>query len=69
MGDMVDEHRFMRRCTHRICEENGPADPVLKALSLEDMGLLAASGGDLDRAEWAQWLPITYAHTYATVTP
>jgi hypothetical protein len=49
---MVDESiACMRRCT-RICEENGPADPVLKALSRRLR--LPESGGDLDRAErWA----------------
>jgi hypothetical protein len=43
---MVDEHRFARGA--HICEENGPADPVLKALSRR-WKLLAESGGDLDR--------------------
>jgi hypothetical protein len=37
----------------RICEENGPADPVLQGI-VSDLALLAESGGDLDRAErWA----------------
>jgi hypothetical protein len=41
----------------RICE-NGPADPVLKALS-RDLALLAASGGDLiEQERGLQWLPI-----------
>jgi hypothetical protein len=53
---------------NRICEENGPADPVLALSRL--WRLLAESGGDLDRAErWLQWLQITYAHTYVTVIP
>jgi hypothetical protein len=54
------EHRFARGCTH-ICE-NGPADPVLQGI-VSNCGLLAKSGGDLDRAErWLQWLLITYAY-------
>jgi hypothetical protein len=49
----------------RICEENGPADPVLQGIVSD---LAQHGAGDLDRAErWAQWLLITYAHTYATV--
>jgi hypothetical protein len=50
----------------RICEENGPADPVLKALSLE----MAASRiwWDLDRAErWASVAADNLRSTYVTV--
>jgi hypothetical protein len=50
---MVDENRFEKRCT-RICEENGPADPALKALSRT---WLACSGGILiKRSGGLQWL-------------
>jgi hypothetical protein len=46
----------------RICEENGPADPVLQGI-VSEMALLAESGGDLDRAsDGLQWLLITYAY-------
>jgi hypothetical protein len=39
--------------TH-ICEENGPADPVLQGIVSKIAELLAKSGGSLDRAErWA----------------
>jgi hypothetical protein len=38
----------------RICEENGPADPVLQGIVSKMAELLAKSGGSLDRAErWA----------------
>jgi hypothetical protein len=52
----------------RICEENGPADPVLQGIVSDLAQLLAESGGDLDRERSGglQWLLIT-AHTYATV--
>jgi hypothetical protein len=51
----------------RICEENGPADPVLQGV-VSEMALLAESGGDLDRAErWASVAADNLRSTYATV--
>jgi hypothetical protein len=48
---MVDERiALYEEMYTRICEENGPADPVPKALS-RDGALPAESGGDLDRKE------------------
>jgi hypothetical protein len=64
---MVDETSLCWEMYTRICEENGPADPVLRHC-LEFGGLLAESGGDLiERSGGLQWLLITYAHTYVTV--
>jgi hypothetical protein len=45
---MVDRGRFARGA--HICEENGPADPVLQGV-VSDWKLLAESGGDLDREQ------------------
>jgi hypothetical protein len=52
---MVDERIALHEEMYtRICEENGPADPVLQGIVSKMAGLLAESGGDLDRAErWA----------------
>jgi hypothetical protein len=52
---MVDEGiALLEEMYTRICEENGPADPVLQGIVSHLAGLLADSGGDLDRAErWA----------------
>jgi hypothetical protein len=47
---MVDESiALLEEMYTRICEENGPADPALKAC-LDMASLLAESGGDLDKA-------------------
>jgi c-di-GMP-related signal transduction protein len=44
----------------RICEENGPADPVLQGVVSKIAKLLADSGGDLiERSDGLQWLQIT----------
>jgi hypothetical protein len=49
----LQRHRFLEEMYTRICEENGPADPVLQGIVSTGV-LLAESGGDLDRAErWA----------------
>jgi hypothetical protein len=54
----------------RICEENGPADPVLQGIVSDLAGLLANLVGIwIERSDGLQWLLITYAHTYAIVTP
>jgi hypothetical protein len=48
MGEqgMVDESiTFHEEMYTRICEENGPADPVLQGVS--ELALLAVTGGDL----------------------
>jgi hypothetical protein len=64
---MVDESiALLEEMYTRICEENGQilCSGVVSNLA----GLLADSGGDLDRAgRWASVLLITYAHTYETV--
>jgi hypothetical protein len=52
----------------RICEENGPADPVLKAVSTWRL-LANLVGIWIERSVGLQWLLITYAHTYAIVIP
>jgi hypothetical protein len=70
MGDergMVDERIFARRDVH-ICEENGPADPVLQGI-VSDMAVASKSGGDLDKAEqrWASVAADNYAATSVTV--
>jgi hypothetical protein len=48
----------------RICEENGPADPVLQGIVSKMAKLLAESGGDLDRAE--RWASVAADNAYAT---
>jgi hypothetical protein len=50
---MVDERiALYEEMYTRICEENGPADPVLQGIV--STGVASRSGGDLDRAErWA----------------
>jgi hypothetical protein len=49
---------LLKRCTTRICEENGPADPALKALSRTWRG--SRIWRDLDkRSGGPQWLLIT----------
>jgi hypothetical protein len=62
---MVDESiALLEEMYTHICEENGPADPVLQGIVSRLGGLLAQSGGDLDRAGGGlQWL-ITHAHMY-----
>jgi hypothetical protein len=47
----------------RICEENGPADPVLQGI-VSTWRLLAYLVGILIERSGLQWLQITYAHTY-----
>jgi hypothetical protein len=50
----------------RICEENGPADPVLQGI-VSRWQVASRIWWGSDRAERGlQWL-LTYAHTYATV--
>jgi hypothetical protein len=43
----LDEHRFYMRMYTRICEENGPADPVLHCLATG--GFARSLGGDRGR--------------------
>jgi hypothetical protein len=51
---MVDEAiALCEEMYNRICEENGPADPVLQGVVSDMAWYLAESGKDLDRAE--QW--------------
>jgi hypothetical protein len=52
---------------NRICEENGPADPVLQGI-VSRWRVASRLWWDLiERSGGLQWLLITYAHTYATV--
>jgi hypothetical protein len=56
---MVDESiALLEEMYTRICEENGPADPVLQGIVRA--GMMPVNWWGSDRAErWAQWLPIT----------
>jgi hypothetical protein len=54
MSKHVDERIILEEMYTRICEENGPADPVLQGVVSRWRAVVTASGGDLDRAErWA----------------
>jgi hypothetical protein len=46
----------------RICEENGPADPVPRHCL--DLAVASNLVGILIERSGLQWLQITYAHTY-----
>jgi hypothetical protein len=61
---MVDERiACMKRCTHASVRRMGPQIPCPR--HCPDLAV-ASKPGDLDRAERGlQWLPITYALTYA----
>jgi hypothetical protein len=62
---MVDERiALLEEMYNRICEENGPADPVLQGIVVSDGAVASRIWWGSDRAERGlQWLLITYART------